>query len=167
MFASVTESFFDMAVKLASAGAFGICIFAMLWAGWLMKSTPEDAKNRHAALRNFMIMCVVIAVIAGTVGVIDSFGNAKQTANFSGEIQLLKDKHEKDLKTLDKDYQGKIQILEKDIATRQTELTAFKAELSGLLTGKGELVKLMEEDSPYKKSLTDLDKALNALTNKK
>ena len=156
MFASVTDSFFDMAVKLASAGAFGICIFAMLWTGWLMKSTPEDAKNRHAALRNFMIMCVVIAVIAGTVGVIDSFGKANQTADLSGKIEELKVKHQKD-----------IQGLQQDNEKRKSMLIAFRNKLSGILLGKVELVKLVKDSSELNDSLTKLDKDLEALANEK
>ncbi|MBS0265977.1 MAG: hypothetical protein JSS02_28860 [Planctomycetes bacterium] len=167
MFASVTDSFFDMAVKLASAGAFGICIFAMLWTGWLMKSTPEDAKNRHAALRNFMIMCVVIAVIAGTVGVIDSFGKANQTADLSGKIKELEDKHQTDIKTLNDEHQKQIEGLQQDNNKRKSELIAFRNKLSGLLTGKGELVSLMKDGSEYKEALTKLDKELAALANEK
>jgi len=157
LFASVTDSFFDMAVKLASAGAFGICIFAILWTGWLMKSTPENAKNRHAALRNFMIMCVVIAVIAGTVGIIDSLGKAS-----------LKEKHQEEIKALEKQNQENIEIFKKVVDEHIGASIAFHSKLEGILIGKTALVNLLScDDKAIKASLIDVEAALAKLANEK
>ncbi len=60
--------FLETLVKLAAAGTSGICIFAIFAAGYILfKSNPDTPTAKYDALKSFMKMAVVVAVIsAGT-----------------------------------------------------------------------------------------------------
>jgi hypothetical protein len=91
---------FEAAVKLASTGAFGVCVFAILWVGWVLKDTPEDAKNKLAALRRFMVLCGFIALIAGIAGIMSSRHNADQVTEVQEQMTSKEQEHAAAIKSL-------------------------------------------------------------------
>lgn len=137
----MSPDFFDMVVKLAASGAFGICIFAILWTGWLMKGTKEEAINTHRSLRNFMIMCVIIAIIAAITGVINSFHNARQIEELSSQLNTIRSERNE----------------------KNAELIKIKSKLAGLLDGKSKLVELLQNDPNIKEKLVRIDSDLKKL----
>ncbi len=59
----------DTAVKLAALGTSGVCVAALVWTGLFMARLPaEQERNKHASLRNYMLMCFGIAIVSGVSG---------------------------------------------------------------------------------------------------
>jgi uncharacterized coiled-coil protein SlyX len=65
----VNSELLDTAVKLAALGTSGVCVAALVWTGLLMARLPPDAeRNRHGALRNYMLLCFAVAVVSAVSG---------------------------------------------------------------------------------------------------
>jgi hypothetical protein len=65
----VNSELLDTAVKLAALGTSGVCVAGLVWTGLLMARLPADAeRNRHAALRNYMLLCFGVAVVSAVSG---------------------------------------------------------------------------------------------------
>jgi len=59
----------DSAVKLAALGTSGVCVAGMVWTGALMARLPaEGERNRHSALRNYMLLCFGVAIVSAVSG---------------------------------------------------------------------------------------------------
>ena len=64
----------ETAVKLASAGMSGVCIFMALWSGYVIYKLPDNAsKEKHRTVRQFMWICVLLSTIALTSGVANAY----------------------------------------------------------------------------------------------
>lgn len=65
----MTPEFLDTAVKLATAGMSGVCVFMALVSGMMIWKLPNNASpEKFKTVRQFMWTCVLLAVIAGTSG---------------------------------------------------------------------------------------------------
>jgi formate hydrogenlyase subunit 3/multisubunit Na+/H+ antiporter MnhD subunit len=66
----------DTAVKLAAAGMSGVCIFMALWSGYMISRLSDNAsREKYRTVRQFMWICVVLALIAGSSGVANAYFN--------------------------------------------------------------------------------------------
>lgn len=65
----MSSELLDTAVKLAALGTSGVCVAALVWAGMLMARLPAEAeRNKHSALRNYMLLCFGVAIVSGVSG---------------------------------------------------------------------------------------------------
>lgn len=85
----------DAAVKLAALGASGVCVFAILWTGWLMKSLPAGADSTtHRTIRNFMLMCAIMALITGATGIANAKFNKDVIQALHDDNRTLRDEND-------------------------------------------------------------------------
>lgn len=78
----------DTLVKLAGLGTSGISIFVVFWIGWLIwKPVTKRSAQQERTLREFMIVCVIIAIIsAGTA----MLGNTRENNSLRDEANSLR-----------------------------------------------------------------------------
>lgn len=149
----MTAELLDTVVKLASAGSSGISIFAILWAGWLLKSLDAKAhENKHKTIIKFMIMCVVITLIASISGTTNAIYNANK-------INILSKK----LESNEEEYKTQIESLYRKNAEYKEQIAATKKSINALLDVKQGIVGVLPNSEKFKtlKSvLIDIDKQL-------
>ncbi|MCE9567235.1 MAG: hypothetical protein K8U57_34975 [Planctomycetes bacterium] len=87
----------DTAVKLAALGTSGVCVAALVWTGLFMARMPaEQERNKHASLRNYMLMCFGIAIVSGVSGAFSP------TAERSRELQATNQAQAEKIAAFDK-----------------------------------------------------------------
>lgn len=147
----------DMAVKLASAGSSGICVLAILWTGYLLKTLPIDApKQMHHTVRLYMGMCTFIAVLSAATGLWNAQANATKIANLTQEHKV----EVADLTEARNTALEKSQNLAKEVERYATRFAEAKKGVDQLLDIKLGVVANLNPDDPNVKILKQVDKNL-------
>lgn len=147
----------DMAVKLASAGTSGICVLAILWTGYLLKSLPNDAsKHMHQTVRLYMGMCMFIALISAGTGMWNAQANATKIANLTEEHKVEVTK----LAAAENAARERAQSLAVELEQNVTKLAAARKGVERLLDVKQGVLATLSPDDPNLAILKNVDKNL-------
>ena len=120
----MNTSLLETLVKLASLGASGICIFAIFWIGWLISRTPSGADpERHRTMRQFMAMCVAIAIIAGVTGYMTAQFRSETAEELFGKLDAANKTVQKH-RELQSAAHAAVEMLEDTLRTKEIAAAA-------------------------------------------
>ena len=81
----------DQLVRLASFGTAGVCILAIFYIGYIiLKLGPQPSVTHVKLVKQYMMACIIIAVISATSGVLNAYWNQQKIGTAEEKYDNLK-----------------------------------------------------------------------------
>ena len=129
MSTTLAGPFLDTAVKLASLGASGVCIFSVLCTLWVLVKGGGREEGERRLISRYMTMCVIMTVIIASSSIVSAWMNS--THDVLGQLEQLRAEldAEKEKSRLEGNWHSTYMTWHNDVIQKNDKFRSEIAEL--------------------------------------